>query len=401
MGNEHFCNCKNSEVITESNIFEQKGNVRVANMRNHLNNINNLNEQCNSNSNDNSDITKPASKTSLFFSQTNPQHTLTQITKKNAINKIIHAYRQFKASIRIIRKSKPPQHRQLISPSTNTTNTHPPDTSLLKDIRSALPKSYNGETSNSHKHGFGIQTWTGGAKYTGTFQNDKAEGFGRFLANGDTYEGEFHLDGATGYGIYSHLSGATYEGYWLNDVQQPIGIETWKDTSCYKGEYMNGKKNGIGMYIWPDGSKYEGEWVDNALNGYGVYSFSMNRVYVGEWRNNMKDGFGEFVWSEKKYLGYYRKDKKDGFGIYYWEKDCKAFIGFWKEGKQNGFGKFMTKTKTKYGVWKGEEIKWFGNNAEAFDYLKENADDKYKKVFGFTMDELNGFFVNGDIYNVI
>ena len=33
MGNDHFCNCKNTDVVTESNVFEQQGNVRAANMR--------------------------------------------------------------------------------------------------------------------------------------------------------------------------------------------------------------------------------------------------------------------------------------------------------------------------------------------------------------------------------
>jgi hypothetical protein len=125
---------------------------------------NNSNNNSNIHSNNNSNImniTKPTSKTSLFFSQTNPHQTLLNITQKNAINKIIKAYRHFKTSLRTIRKSKPPQHRPTspiippITPTTNNNNTtHQPDaSSLLKDLRSALPTSYIGETNNSFKHG--------------------------------------------------------------------------------------------------------------------------------------------------------------------------------------------------------------------------------------------------------
>ena len=51
---------------------------------------------------------------------------------------------------------------------------------------------YIGETFNSVRHGFGIQTWKDGAEYIGDWKDHKASGAGRFRhADGDVYLGIF------------------------------------------------------------------------------------------------------------------------------------------------------------------------------------------------------------------
>ena len=380
--NYTFCNCKNTEAETEGNFKENLA----------------LSHNTNGNYSHTSRHDAPFS-----VKASRPPIDLNKVKQKAAVNKIIKAYRAFKIKNRLLNANNN-------SKNTNTNNNNAYDSSTensskLKQIRASsmnnISISYIGDKVNGQKEGFGIQTWNGGAKYIGTYKGNKAEGYGKFIASNDRYEGEFLFDGACGFGLYHHSNGALYEGEWRDDAQENIGIETWKDGSLYKGEYSHGKKNGIGQYQWPDGSRYEGEWVDNTLQGYGIYYFTNNRIYLGEWKCNMKEGFGEFIWSDKKYIGYYVNDKKEGFGIYYWQHINKAYMGFWKEGKQNGFGKYMTNSKIKYGIWSDDgKIKWI-NEEEAMRQIEDLSMTRYKEIFAFTLDDICNYFTNNDVYNSI
>ena len=93
------------------------------------------------------------------------------------------------------------------------------------------------------RHGRGIQIWPDGAKYTGYWKDDKAEGKGKLLhADGDIYEGDWLNDKPNGYGVYTHSDGTKYEGEWENDQQSGIGKEYWPDGAIYEGQYKDGKK---------------------------------------------------------------------------------------------------------------------------------------------------------------
>lgn len=397
MGNDYnYCSCKCQESQSEAK-FVHEDNSFISGSTNYQNN-------------------SAAHKRDFSFSlKPKAKVNLDQVKRNAAANKIIKNYRIFKIKQQADQVNNNDMEQKNLQ-NDGSKNTSAKKNSLetsnnfdslaepgskLKQTRTMNNSivSYQGGRKDGAKEGFGIQTWQGGAKYTGFWKNDKAEGIGIFLASGDKYEGEFSQDGACGYGLYTHSNGAIYEGYWIDDAQETIGIETWKDNSIYMGEYYKGKKHGIGTYIWPDKSKYEGEWYDNTLKGYGIYYFTNNRVYLGQWKNNMKDGFGEFIWSDKRYLGSYSKDKKEGFGIYYWEKLNKAFMGFWKGGKQDGFGKYMTKSKMKYGIW-GEEnkIKWLDDEDQAMKLLDDKGLTNYKKLFSFTLDDINNYFINHDDY---
>ena len=57
--------------------------------------------------------------------------------------------------------------------------------------------------------------------------NGKPNGGGKLLLeNGDTYEGEWKDDQASGFGCLT-TSTKTYLGEWLNDVYHGQGVETW------------------------------------------------------------------------------------------------------------------------------------------------------------------------------
>jgi len=273
----------------------------------------------------------------------------------------------------------------------------------FKNSLTSVKTFYRGGGNKDQKEGFGINIWNDEAKYIGYYKNNKAEGYGKFMAGNDIYKGEFKDDAASGYGIFNNEV-LTYEGLWVKDLQEKYGIENWKDGSIYKGEYFEGKKKGIGIYTWPDGTRYEGMWENNTFNGYGIFYFSGDRYYFGEWKNKKKHGFGEFIWPEKKYVGFFSNDKKEGFGIIIWNDKKKAQIGFWKGGNQIGFGKFMHyKKKDYYGIWKGNKtVDWFKNGKDGMEYLEKNGMEKYKNIFGYNLEQIYDFcYDKDDIENIL
>jgi hypothetical protein len=272
----------------------------------------------------------------------------------------------------------------------------------LRNSMSSIKTFYTGGGTKDQKEGFGINLWSDEAKYIGYYKNNKAEGYGKFIAGNDIFKGEFKDDAANGFGTFNNGI-ITYEGYWVKDLQETYGIETWEDGSIYKGEYLEGKKSGIGVYSWPDGTRYEGMWENNTFNGFGIFYFSGDRYYYGEWKDKKKEGFGEFIWPEKKYIGFYSDDKRHGLGITIWKDDRKAQIGFWKEGKQFGLGKFMNKKKVYFGIWKeNNKVDWFKNQNEGMEYLEKNRLQNYKKIFGYNLEQLYDFCYNkDDIENIM
>jgi hypothetical protein len=256
---------------------------------------------------------------------------------------------------------------------------------------------YVGNKVNDSKEDFGITIWNEDTKHIGYYKNNKANGYGKFIAGKNIFQGEFENDGENGYGIFNNEDETTYEGYWAKDAQEGFGIEKWKDGSIYIGEYSHGKKEGIGTYKWPDGTKYEGQWKNNTFDGYGIYYFSNDKAYFGEWKNKKKDGFGEYICPNRKYIGFYVNNKKEGFGITIWKDRHKAIVGFWKEGKQYGFGKFMNKKKSYFGIWTGNnKVEWLKNEKQGYDYLEKNGLEQYKIIFEYNLELISDYCYNND-----
>ena len=138
-------------------------------------------------------------------------------------------------------------------------------------------------------------------------------------------------------------------------------------------------------------------WKNNTFNGLGIFYLSDHKYYFGEWKNKKKEGFGEFIYKEKKFIGFYCNNKRNGLGILVWKNGQKAQIGFWKEGKQFGLGKFMNKKKVYFGIWQmNKKVKWLKNEKEWIEYIERNKMDKYKKIFGFDLDNIYDFCYNKD-----
>ena len=71
------------------------------------------------------------------------------------------------------------------------TKNHENISDRMKYSSSSIKTIYRGGGSKKQKEGFGINIWNDAAKYIGYYKNNKAEGYGKFTAANDTYQGEF------------------------------------------------------------------------------------------------------------------------------------------------------------------------------------------------------------------
>lgn len=244
------------------------------------------------------------------------------------------------------------------------------------------------------KNYFGLRKWSNGSWYSGTFNEGKCNGFGKYNNQyGDILTGIFEMNKVTRYCIYSHSKGGEYEGEWNNNFIEGIGKEKWSDQCSYEGSYVNGAKEGIGTYTWSNKSKYQGEWKENYPHGNGVFYYHDGRQYEGEWKQGKMDGIGLFTWLDgRKYIGSYYNDKLCGFGMFVWSKpNFKIYLGFWNKNKQNGFAKVMTYRHEKYSYWnEGKKITEYLSEDSFFNDLKQNY-SKYILFYKMPLEKLIKF----------
>lgn len=140
-----------------------------------------------------------------------------------------------------------------------------PETYLIRYNREI---SYDGETKNGKKHGFGKLKLTMGNMY---------EGFWK--------EGLMH-----GKGTLKYPDGAVYEGDWENGKREGTGKFTWADGSGYFiGEWKNDLRNGKGNFFAKQGFRWEGTWIDDKLNGeVSVYAPDGNLVKTASFKDNVE-----------------------------------------------------------------------------------------------------------------
>ena len=87
------------------------------------------------------------------------------------------------------------------------------------------------------------------------------EGTGKWVCEGDEYDGEWVSDTMEGEGTMRFVSGARYAGRW-------------------KG----GQYEGRGEYVWADGSRYVGEWKGGRMDGEGVLEVHGSGGDVQRWQ---------------------------------------------------------------------------------------------------------------------
>lgn len=268
-------------------------------------------------------------------------------------------------------------HNTFISiANNNTINYRDVNGNFTKKSKKGLKYKGNINKMTRQKNGFGVVKWEDGSHFSISFNNNHAEGPGKFYnaTNKSIYNGYYENNIPKGYGCYESLQyQVTFEGEWCKKELSGIGIEIWNDETYYQGEYSESMKNGIGLYRWPDGTIYQGQWKRNSMTGYGMILYNDEKAYIGEVLNGQMHGYGEFTWKNGNfYAGYYVNDKKSGFGLFIWSRrPLIAYVGFWNEGNQNGPGISINGNTMKYGLWKeGRKDKTFQGYWELINNLR-------------------------------
>lgn len=167
--------------------------------------------------------------------------------------------------------------------------------------------------------------------YVGGAIAGKPHGFGTYhLANGERYEGNWHVGKHQGQGTYYYKNGSSWSGEWNDNLPlngSGIFHFTTKNNKrlSWEGTLQNGRLYGQGVIRVNDLVEQEGNFKDGKLNGQGVYHISPKTTCSGEFRQGTPyNAQGT----------YYYNDNKD-----------LLFTGNWVEGKPNGEGFFEIPAK--------------------------------------------------------
>jgi len=81
---------------------------------------------------------------------------------------------------------------------------------------SEIDQVYTGDFDNGLKHGSGVETWEGGARYVGNYQHDKRNGKGCYTyPDGRKFNGDYKNNEPDGNGTQTSSDGSVlHEGEW-------------------------------------------------------------------------------------------------------------------------------------------------------------------------------------------
>ncbi|KAM5165220.1 MORN repeat-containing protein 2 [Mantella aurantiaca] len=108
--------------------------------------------------------------------------------------------------------------------------------------------------------------------------------------NGDTFDGECTqtVTGVlerSGKGVNKTPNGVTYTGSWKNDKMNGFGKLEHSSGAVYEGEFIDNMFHGIGTYTFPSGAQYHGGFYQNKMMGEGEY-VDANRL---RWKGSFYD----------------------------------------------------------------------------------------------------------------
>ncbi|WP_281890279.1 stalk domain-containing protein [Paenibacillus sp. YYML68] len=199
--------------------------------------------------------------------------------------------------------------------------------SLSADIRRTVSYgytrlSYDGETKDGLRQGFGKLYVDGELWYEGHFTGNRMNGFGKLYDKGRlVYEGAFENDLPHGGGSYYYADGSAYKGSMTRGrLTGTAKLYNANGEHVYDGNWFNGVREGQGVLWLEDGSSYNGEFHRNERQGRGaLFSKDNVLVYDGDWKGGKRSGSGkEFDKSGKLiYQGQWESDQRHGTGYTY------------------------------------------------------------------------------------
>ncbi|XP_052504196.1 MORN repeat-containing protein 2 [Budorcas taxicolor] len=95
--------------------------------------------------------------------------------------------------------------------------------------------------------------------------------------NGDTYDGDCTRTSSgvierNGIGIHTTPNGIVYTGSWKDDKMNGFGRLEHFSGAIYEGHFKDNMFHGLGTYTFPTGAKYTGNFNENRVEGEGQYT---------------------------------------------------------------------------------------------------------------------------------
>ena len=140
---------------------------------------------------------------------------------------------------------------------------------------------------NNSKEGFGKVIQRNQSILLSYFTNNVADGISHFndKPSESEFSGTYLNNKPNGYGLFKS-QGTILEGEWMNSSMSNIGREYSDNDTYYQGDFENCIKQGIGLYRWSDGTIYKGEWKNNQMTGFGLVIYNDDKIYAGEMIND-------------------------------------------------------------------------------------------------------------------
>uniref|UniRef100_A0A8C9H743 MORN repeat containing 2 n=1 Tax=Piliocolobus tephrosceles TaxID=591936 RepID=A0A8C9H743_9PRIM len=95
--------------------------------------------------------------------------------------------------------------------------------------------------------------------------------------NGDKYDGDCTRTSSgiyerNGIGIHTTPNGIVYTGSWKDDKMNGFGRLEHFSGAVYEGQFKDNMFHGLGTYTFPTGAKYIGNFNENRVEGEGEYT---------------------------------------------------------------------------------------------------------------------------------
>ncbi|XP_055478172.1 MORN repeat-containing protein 2 [Psammomys obesus] len=95
--------------------------------------------------------------------------------------------------------------------------------------------------------------------------------------NGDKYDGDCTRTQSGSYerngmGIHTTPNGIVYTGSWKDDKMNGFGRLEHFSGAVYEGQFKDNMFHGLGTYTFPSGAKYTGNFNENRVEGEGEYT---------------------------------------------------------------------------------------------------------------------------------
>jgi len=141
---------------------------------------------------------------------------------------------------------------------------------------------YRGEVQRGKPNGFGELKWRGGnyTHFVGTFKGgEMKEGTLLFGPEGKSkYSGSLQDNRAEGYGslepdALDDCLLAKYEGGWTSGLKDGSGTALFRNNDMYKGTWVGNKMSGYGTYLWSNGVSFKGQFLHDEVHGQGALGF--------------------------------------------------------------------------------------------------------------------------------